>query len=90
MFQLVDDNINGRLAFTLSGAKVLTSALGATDEARMAFLDVTGGTGGTVTVPAVSKGYFVHSAAAGDVVVSAGGAVSATPFSIERRWAGVR
>lgn len=78
VFQLVDDNVNGRLAFALSGVKVLTTALGGTDEARMAFLDVTGGTGGTVTVPAVSQGHFVRNAAAGDVVVSAGGAVSAT------------
>jgi hypothetical protein len=78
VFQLVDDNVNGRLAFPLSGAKALTSNLGATDEARMAFLDVTGGTGGTVTIPAVSKGYFVRNAAAGDVTVSAGGPTNAT------------
>lgn len=78
VFQLVDDNINGRLAFNLSGAKVLTTNLGATDEARMAFLDVTGGTGGTITVPAVSQGHFVRNATSGNVVVSAGGAISAT------------
>jgi hypothetical protein len=78
VFQLVDDNVNGRLAFSLSGAKVLTSALGAPDEARLAFLDATGGTGGTVTIPAVSKGYFVRNATAGNVVISAGGAIVAT------------
>jgi len=77
VFQLVDDNVNGRLAFALSGVKVLTSALGATDEARMAFLDVAGGTGGTITAPAVSKGYFIRNASAGQVTVSMGGAVSA-------------
>lgn len=77
VFQLVDDNVNGRLAFTLSGAKVLTTALGITDEARMAFLDVTSGTGGTVTAPAVSHGYWVRNGAAGDVTISAGGAVTA-------------
>lgn len=78
VFQLVDDNINGRLAFALSGTKVLTTNLGATDEARMAFLDVTGGTGGQITVPAVAQGHFVRSGASGAVVVSAGGAISAT------------
>lgn len=77
VFQLVDDNINGRLAFALSGVKVLTTNLGATDEARMQFLDVTGGTGGTVTVPAVSQGHFVRNASSGNVAVSAGGAISA-------------
>lgn len=78
VFQLVDDNINGRLAFALSGVKVLTSNLGATDEARMAFLDVTGGAGGTITIPAVSKGYFLRNASAGAVTISAGGPLSAT------------
>lgn len=77
VFQLVDDNVNGRLAFSLSGAKVLTSALGAADEARLAFLDVTGGSGGSVTIPAVSKGYYVRNASSGDVTVTAGGALNA-------------
>lgn len=77
VFQLVDDNINGRLAFALSGAKVLTTNLGATDEARMNFLDVTGGTGGTITVPAVSQGHFVRNNTSGNVTVSAGGLTSA-------------
>ena len=76
VFQLVDDNINGRLAFNLSGLRCWTSALGATDEARMAFLDVGGGSGGTVTIPAVSKGYFVRNGATGDVTISAGGSGS--------------
>jgi hypothetical protein len=58
----------------LSGAKVLTTALGAVDEARLAFLDVTSGTGGTVTVPAVAQGHFVRNASAGDAIISAGGA----------------
>jgi hypothetical protein len=77
VFQLVDDNVNGRLAFTLSGAKVLTTALGATDEARMAFLDVESGTGGSITLPAVSQGHFVRNGAAGNVTVEAGGVTSA-------------
>ena len=77
VFQLVDDAITGRLAFALSGDKILTTALGATDEARMAFLDVTGGSGGNVVIPAVPKGYFLRNGAAGQVVISAGGVSSA-------------
>ena len=77
VFGLVDYAIAGRLAFDLSGVKVLTSALGATDEARAAFLDITGGSGGSVAISAASKGYFVRNSAAGQVVISAGGISSA-------------
>jgi hypothetical protein len=75
VFQLVDDNINGRLAFTLSGSKILTTALGATDEARYAMLDVTGGTGGVVTLPAVPQGHFIRNNATGQVRISVGGSI---------------
>ena len=39
VFALVDYALAGRLAFALSGVKTLTTALGATDEARAAMLD---------------------------------------------------
>ena len=78
VFALVDYAIAGRLAFTLSGVKTLTTALGATDEARVAMIDVTGGTGGKVVIPASSKGYFVRNVASGNVVFSANGAQDAT------------
>ena len=42
----------------------------------MAFLDVTGGTGGAITIPAVPKGYLVRNAATGDVSITAGGALT--------------
>jgi hypothetical protein len=73
VFQLVDDNVNGRLGLALSGTRVLTTALGAPDEARLAFLDVTGGSGGTIVAPAVPKGYFLRNNAAGVVTVTSGG-----------------
>jgi hypothetical protein len=76
VFQLVDDNINGRLAFTLSGAKTLTTINGATDEARYAMLDVTGGSGGVITIPPVPKGYFIRNNASGPLTISQGGAVN--------------
>ena len=77
-FQLIDDAIMGRLPFVLSGTKVLTTAQGATDEARMAFLDVTGGAGGTISLPPVPKGYFLRNNAAGPVTVAQGGPITAT------------
>ena len=40
VFQLVDYAVAGRLAFSLSGSKTLTSVNGATDEARAAMLDI--------------------------------------------------
>ena len=71
-FGLIDDNINGHLSFAMSNDKVLTTALGAPDEARMAFLQVTSGAGGNIIIPPVPKGYFIHNYGAGQVVVSAG------------------
>lgn len=78
VFQLLEDAMARRAAFALSGAKSLTTANGADDEARCAFLDVTGGTGGTITAPAVEKLYVVRNSAAGDVVVTTGGGATAT------------
>ena len=69
VFQLVDDTVNGRIGFALSGSKVLTVVQGATDEARMAFLDVTGGSGGNIVIPSVSKAYFLRNAASGPVSI---------------------
>lgn len=73
VFQLLEDALARRAAFALSGAKSLSTANGADDEARCAFLDVTGGTGGVITAPAVEKGYIVRNAASGDVTVTTGG-----------------
>lgn len=81
VFQLVEDAIAGRLAFALSGAKSLAAVNGATDEARMAFLDVTSGTGGTITIPSVEKIYLVRNASTGDVTLTTGGATTATAGS---------
>lgn len=72
-FSLVDTAIAGRYS-TTSTAVTLTSSQGAADQARNAILDVTGGTGTTITAPAVSKIYFVRNASSGDVVVTTSGA----------------
>lgn len=78
MIALADYAIAGRAAFTLSGSKTLTTANGATDEARAAMLDITGGTGGTITIPAVSKIYLVRNGASGNVVITTGGSQTVT------------
>lgn len=76
--QLLEDAISSRAAFTLSGPKTLTAANFATDEARCAVLDITGGTGGTITIPGVEKLYLVRNAAAGDVILTTGSGTTAT------------
>lgn len=76
--ELIDTAIRGRTAFTLSGSKTLTSTNGVANEARSAILHITGGTGGTVTVPNISKPYLVINDATGAVIITAGGMVTVT------------
>jgi hypothetical protein len=71
--ELIDSAIRGRTAFTLSGSKTLTSTNGVANESRAAILHITGGTGGTVTIPDLSKLYVVINQASGVVSISAGG-----------------
>ncbi len=87
VFQLLEDALAKRVAFTLSGPKTLVSANGAGDEARCAFLDVTGGTGGAITAPSVEKLYVVRNGATGDVTVTTGAGVAATFKPGEVGWA---
>ena len=73
VIQLVDEFVAGRASFTLSGTKTLTSTNGVSNEARMAILHVTGGTGGDVVIPARSKLYLVFNQASGDVRLAPSG-----------------
>ena len=84
VFQPLEDAIAKRVAFPLSGTKTLTTVNGLEDEARCAYLDVTGGTGGTITIPSVEKWYIVRNGASADVSVTTGsGAVASVgPGSI--------
>lgn len=75
---LIDAALDGRTAFTLSGSKTLSSANYSPDESRERFLDITGGTGGTVTIPAVEKWYIVRNASSGDVVFTTGSGATVT------------
>lgn len=70
--EMMDEAADGWTAFTLSGSKTLSTSNGQTDEARKRVLHVTGGTGGTVTLPAVEKAYFVINEASGAVTFSLG------------------
>jgi hypothetical protein len=78
VFQLLEDAVAGMVSFTLSGPRALTSTNGATDEARCAVLNVTGGTGGTITAPSVKKVYLVRNASSGPVIITTGAGVTAT------------
>ena len=83
VIQLVDEFIAGRAAFTLSGTKVLTSTNGVTNEARMAILHITAGTGGNIVIPARAKLYMVFNEATGAVTLAPTGGVAATVNATE-------
>jgi hypothetical protein len=78
VFQLLEDAMAKRVPLTLSGAYTLATANGATDEARCAFLDVIGGSGGTITIPSVEKVYLVNNSSTGDAAVTTGAGAVAT------------
>ena len=73
--QRLEDMKDGVLSFNLSGSKTLISANDTTDEAHNAVMNVTGGSGGTITFPAVAKVYLVRidPSVSGNVTLSAGG-----------------
>ena len=76
---MIDQAIAGYLGIGLSGSITLTTANGASDQARNAIVDVTSGSGGTITIPSVSKLYVVRvaSGVTGNVTLTTGGNVTA-------------
>jgi hypothetical protein len=72
VFDLLDTAIAGVTAVTVSGPVTLTTNNYAADQARAAILHITG-TGGTVTLPNVSKAYIVRIDASGTVTFNTGG-----------------
>lgn len=76
VFGLVDTSISGRLALSLSGSVTLTSLNGVADQARNAMIHVTSGTGGIITIPAVSKIYQVLNGSSGTLTITAGASSS--------------
>lgn len=83
---LVDAALDGVEDFALSGSKTLTNNNGAADEARKRALDITGGTGGTITIPNVDKLYFVRNGSSGDVVITTGSGTTATIKTGLNKW----
>ena len=86
VIQLVDEALDGVTAFTLSGARTLTSNSAASDESRKRVLHVTGGTGGTITIPNAEKNYLVRNGSSGNVVVTTGSGTTATVPSGSMIW----
>ena len=83
---LIDAALDGVEDFALSGSKTLTNNNGAADEARKRGLDVTSGTGGTITIPNVAKIYFVRNGSSGDVIITTGSGTTATIKAGLTKW----
>ena len=77
VFDLVDSALDGWATVPVSAPVTLTSVNGAADQSRSRALKLTG-TGGTVTLPAVEKWFWVWNAGSGDMVLSVGGATTVT------------
>lgn len=85
VFDLVDFLSDGITTVSASGASTLTTANGSTDQARARVLNVTATSTATVTIPAVEKAYLVRAATA-DVIVTTGGATTATIKAGDSAW----
>lgn len=85
MIDMVDEAF-GVSAFTLSGTKTLSTADYSTDESRPMVLNITSGTGGTVTIPNVQKAYFVRNATSGTVTFTTGSGTTADVAAGEYQW----
>lgn len=72
MLDLVADAMDGREAFTLSTTKTLSTANGADDEDRARFIDVTSGTGGTVTTTTNTRIRAVRNSTSGLLTITTG------------------
>lgn len=72
-FALIDSAIAGYTSLSLTGNRTLTTANGSADEARMATLKVTSTGAYTVTIPAVSKQYFIWNASSYAITISSAG-----------------
>jgi hypothetical protein len=82
-FALIDTAISGFLVKALTGNYTLTTANGATDEARNAAIMFTGTGAFTVTIPSVSKKYDIWNTCTGVLTISNGSAsVTVQPGAI--------
>lgn len=74
---LIDASLDGVESFALSGSKTLTNNNGSSDEARKRILNISGGSGGTITIPNVTKVYVVRNASSGTVTFTTGSGTTA-------------
>lgn len=76
----IDASLDGFYTNTLSGSVDLRDVdNGPTDNSRRRVIFITGGTGGTITLPALEKVYFVVNDATGALTFSAGGTTAIFP-----------
>ena len=75
---IFDQALDGMLSFTLSAPRTLAAANGTSDEARCRYLNISGGSGGTVTIPNVEKVYVVRNGASGTATFTTGSGTSCT------------
>ena len=76
VFDLIDETF-GMESFTLSGTKTLSANNYATDESRPTFINITGGTGGTVTINNTEAFKIVRNATSGTVTFTTGSGTTA-------------
>lgn len=70
---LIDSSIAGYSAISLTANTTLTTANGSADQARMATLKFTSTGAYTVTIPAVSKQYFIWNASSYSITIASSG-----------------
>jgi hypothetical protein len=73
MFDLIDASLDGVITISTGGATTLSTANGATDQARQRVIRFTATTSGTITIPSVQKNYVVHAIQA-DCIITNGSA----------------
>lgn len=74
VFSLADYSIAGWLNKTITGDYTLTTANGSTDEARAAMIKFSGSpsAAATITIPSVSKTYFIFNNTSVDLTITTG------------------
>lgn len=75
---MIDQSLDGMASFTVSAPTTLTNNNGSSDQARCRYLNITGGTGGTITIPNVEKVYIVRNTSSGTLTFTTGSGTTAT------------
>lgn len=83
---VIDWALDGISSFTLSAPKTLTTTSFTGNEANARTLNITGGTGGTITIPNTEKLRLVRNNTSGNVIVTTGSGTSATVSAGTTRW----